>query len=279
MTSTTNVVTTTSPSSTGMSWLSVLFTARRPKPLMLNTSSMVTVPAQHLGDAEAEHRDHRYGGVLEPVLPDDAASGEALCSRGHDVVAPQNLGERTTQLEGQFGRRHGSEGGGGEHQVPDPLQDALAGSDVADRREPAAVDREVHDQDERQPERRDRRRDRGDDRDRSVGEAAGPHGAEDTTDEGEDEHEQKRHPDDRRRDAQLVGDQRADALARLERRAEVAVDGASQPAEVARHDRVVEVQVLADGGDLLGSGVLTGQAGGRVARRQVDQHKDRERHE
>ena len=109
-----------------------------------------------------------------------------------------------------------------------------------------------------------------------------PIGGEHAERDGDQHGKQDREERQRHRGLQPIEDQLGHLLLEEEGLAQVAVQRLAGPDDELREDRLVEPQALADLGHLLGVGVVAGDDGRRVGRRQAqhqeDEHRDDDHH-
>jgi hypothetical protein len=150
--------------------------------------------------------------------------------------------------------------------------------------QPAQLDGEQQDEEQRQPERRDRRAHLGGQHDQRVPHRAALQRGEDADRHGEERSQERRAQRQRDGDPEAIGDQPRHRSLELQRLAQVAPQRAEQPPAVALRGRDVEAEPGAHGGERLGRRVHAQDDGRRVAgdgqhRPEHDDAREHEAHE
>ena len=156
---------------------------------------------------------------------------------------------------------------------------ALAGRDQRDRRQPLQ-DRCREQEQEREPDHELRKR-RQHEQQELRGVVEGPvaaHGGERPDQHRERDRDPGRQHHERERVLRPVGDDRGHRVAARERNAEIAVQNAPGPVGVLGEQGLVEAELLAQRGELVGRRRVPEDRGGRVARERLrrDEHEHRD---
>ena len=149
---------------------------------------------------------------------------------------------------------------------------------VPDGREPLEPDREEVDQHDGEHVGRDRQPGHADHDAEPVGDAVRPARGEHGEEDGEHDRPGERVDQQLDGDGQPLAEDRGHVLAAGQRRAQVAVQQAAEPAAVPHPEGLVQVQLDLQLVDLGGRGVGAEQYLSRVAREQVHHHVGQERH-
>ena len=206
---------------------------------------------------------------LSAWLHEDGPAGQPLGAGDEDVGLQVDVDEAVAQQPRDDRREAPAERDGG--------KDERLWRAGAQRGQPAKVDGEDEDQDERQPEERDGGAEHDEGGPDAVQPGAGPHAGDDADrDADDDAHAHRREGEDEGR-AGVRPDFRGDVLAGHVGLAEVAVEDAAEKVDELRRQRLVEAELLAQLLDLVrGRARAEQQDLRRVSRDQVQDQEDQD---
>lgn len=230
-------------------------------------------------DDQAAGGEHGAEGVAQHMAADDVPFGHTAAAGDGDVFAVEGFEHGRAGDPGEHADQVEREGDGREGEMPQGVEEAVAGAAAG---EPAELDGEQPLEQDGGDERRCADGDRGADQDGRVGGTAPYSGDPAEEQAGGDDHGQC-HGDQQQGGGQAVREEAGDVRTVGEGAPEVALDHVAEPAEVADGEGGVQVVLRVDRDEGFGRGGPAGEqearrgAGGQVHGAEHDERGDEQR--
>src|SRR6185437_7391607 len=220
---------------------------------------------------DGQHRDQR---VAHGVAPERGAAGKAVGAGGADVVLLERIEERGAHdAREDRGLRQGQrDGGQGKGAQAEP--EALVPAGKAAGGEPAQAHRKNEDEQHREPEVRHGDAELGDAGDDQVGLRIAAGGGEDAGGEGDEHGQKEREQRQRQRDAVALQYDGAHRRAVAIADAEIAMQHAEHPGDVAGPGGGIQAELLAQRGKRIGAGIEAKHELRRIAGHHLEHEED-----